>query len=101
MDGLIETEETVILSSLDEYQGAQYPCADVSVECGDATCSMTYTTDTDPIESLLSSNTSDTCLWVNLQEIQSISCNGGNLDELSTSANRLLCRASDNTGNAP
>ena len=79
-DGLVETEDTVT-DSIEEFYADDdsFPCSDVTVLCGNETvsksCSMTHEITFDEIDHLFDDN-SDLCYMVNIQDLQSVSCNG-------------------------
>ena len=81
-DELLETEDT-FTDSIEEYYPDldSYPCSDVTVICDNETtslsesCTMTHQISLDPISSLFSKS-EDVCTLINIQDLQSVSCNG-------------------------
>ena len=74
-DGLIETEDTVTDSIAGYYPDTDsFPCSDVTVLCGNASCIMTHETTLDSIQSLFDDQ--DICYLINVQDLQEISCDG-------------------------
>ena len=81
-DGLLETEDTVIDSIAVHYPNDySFPCSGVTMICDNETtslsesCTMTHQISLDPISSLFSES-EDLCTLINVQDLQSVSCNG-------------------------
>eukprot|EP01083_Nonionella_stella_P216335 777780_1 len=73
-----ETEDTITESISSEYEAASYPCDGLLVKCGDFECTMQYNIQSQslvqPLNDLELPHMD--CYWINVQEIQRVSCVG-------------------------
>eukprot|EP01083_Nonionella_stella_P164799 546599_1 len=73
-----ETEDTIMESISSEYEAASYPCEGLMVQCGDFECTMQYNIQSQslvqPLNDLELPHMD--CYWINVQEIQRVSCVG-------------------------